>query len=71
MKIKNHPLAGQAALLAASLLWGTSFVILKNTLESVGTLWILAIRFTIAALLLGLFPTQLLGWLSGLATDLF
>ncbi len=54
MNIKNRPLAGQAALLAASLLWGTSFVILKNTLESVGTLWILAIRFTIAALLLGL-----------------
>ena len=54
MNIKNRPLAGQAALLAASLLWGTSFVILKNTLESVGTLWILAVRFTIAALLLGL-----------------
>ena len=52
--------AGRFALLAAALLWGTSFVILKNTLESVGTLWILAVRFTLAALLLGFFAGK--GW---------
>lgn len=55
MSKKRSTFAGQAALFATSLLWGTSFVILKNTLESVGTLWILAIRFTLAALLLGAF----------------
>ncbi len=55
MSNKRPSFAGQAALFATSLLWGTSFVILKNTLESVGTLWILAIRFSLAALLLGAF----------------
>ncbi len=55
MKTGARSLAGRAALFSTSLLWGTSFVILKNTLESVGPLWILAIRFTMAALLLGLF----------------
>lgn len=56
--------AGRFALLAAALLWGTSFVILKNTLESVGTLWILAVRFTLAALLLGFFAGKRLARLS-------
>ena len=53
MKTQNRALAGRAALLATTLLWGTSFVILKNTLQSVGPLWILAIRFTLSALLFG------------------
>ena len=55
MKTRNPAIAGQAALFATALLWGTSFVILKHTLDSVGTLWILAIRFTLAALFLGFF----------------
>ena len=55
MKTKHHRLAGQAALFGTALLWGTSFVILKNTLDSIGVLWVLAIRFTLAALLLGAF----------------
>lgn len=40
------------ALLATAFIWGTSFVVLKNTLDCMGTLWVLAIRFTISALLL-------------------
>lgn len=55
MKTMHHRLAGQAALFGTALLWGTSFVILKNTLDSIGVLWVLAIRFTLAALLLGAF----------------
>ena len=55
MKNRRKNLAGQAALLGAALLWGTSFVILKNTLDSIGVLWVLAIRFTMATLLLMLF----------------
>ena len=55
MKTKHHRLAGQAALFGTALLWGTSFVILKNTLDSIGVLWVLAIRFTLAALLLSAF----------------
>lgn len=49
---KNRALYGRLALFATSLIWGTSFVILKNTLNSIGTLWVLAIRFSFAALLL-------------------
>ncbi len=45
---------GRLALLAASVFWGTSFVVLKNALEHIPVLWILAVRFTIATLLLGL-----------------
>lgn len=33
-------------------IWGTSFVILKNTLESISTLYILAVRFTGAAVIM-------------------
>ena len=40
---------GRLALLSATLIWGSSFVILKNTLDSVPTLWILALRFCGAA----------------------
>ena len=46
---------GRLALFGTAFIWGTSFVILKTTLDSVGTLWVLAIRFTISTLLLGLF----------------
>ena len=48
-------LIGRAALLLMSLIWGSSFFILKNTLESVSTLYVLAIRFTGAAVLLCIF----------------
>ena len=40
--------------MSTSLIWGTSFVILKNTLETVPVLYILALRFSGAALLMGL-----------------
>ena len=41
-----------AALFAMTFIWGTSFVILKNTLESISTLYILAVRFTGAAVIM-------------------
>lgn len=40
---------GALALLGATLIWGSSFVILKTTLNSVPALWILALRFVGAA----------------------
>ena len=49
---KNQALLGRLALFATALIWGTSFVVLKNTLNSIGTLWVLAIRFTFSALIL-------------------
>ena len=51
-------LLGRAALLLMSLIWGSSFFILKNTLESVSTLYVLAIRFSGAAVLLCLFSLR-------------
>lgn len=45
---------GRAAIFATTLIWGTSFVILKSTLDNIGTFWIMSIRFTVSALLLGL-----------------
>ena len=38
------------ALLITGMIWGSGFVVMKNTLSSVSTNYILAIRFTIAAL---------------------
>ena len=40
---------GRLALWGTAFLWGTSFVLLKAALDSVGVLWILALRFLGAA----------------------
>ena len=45
---------GRLSLFGATLIWGSSFIILKSTLDSVPTLWVLAFRFTGAALLMAL-----------------
>ena len=45
---------GRIALLGATLIWGTSFVVLKNTLDSVPTLYVLGIRFLGAAIVMAL-----------------
>lgn len=42
----------QAALFATAFIWGTSFVVLKNTLDTVPTLYTLTIRFGGAALIM-------------------
>jgi drug/metabolite transporter (DMT)-like permease len=43
---------GLALLMVATLIWGTSFIILKNTLESLPVMFVLAVRFTISAIIL-------------------
>lgn len=45
--------AGRLALLAAALIWGSSFVIMKNTVDDVPVFLLLAIRFSIAFVVLG------------------
>lgn len=45
--------AGRLALLAAALIWGSSFVIMKNTVDDIPVFLLLAIRFTIAFVVLG------------------
>ncbi len=44
----------RAALLAAALIWGSSFIIVKNTVDAVPPNFLLAVRFTFGALALGL-----------------
>jgi len=57
---KKNAVLGRGALLFTTLIWGTSFVVLKNTLNSVPTLYILAFRFSGAAILLAVvFAKQL------------
>lgn len=52
MMKKHQALLGRLALLTTAIIWGSSFVVFKNTLGSIGTLWVLAIRFSIAALIM-------------------
>ncbi|NLH02204.1 MAG: DMT family transporter [Clostridiales bacterium] len=49
---KRNAVLGRVALLFTTLIWGTSFVVLKNTLDEVPAMYILAFRFTGAALLM-------------------
>ncbi len=55
MQTQKTARLGRLALLLTTLIWGSSFIILKATLDSVPTLWVLAFRFTGAALLMLLF----------------
>ena len=58
MSRPNTAIIGRLALLGTTLIWGSSFIILKATLDSVPTLWILAIRFTGACILMGAFSLR-------------
>ncbi len=48
----NKALIGRSALIATTLIWGTSFVVFKSALEDITPLWVLAIRFGGAALIM-------------------
>ena len=50
--MKNHTLGGRLALLTAAVIWGSSFIVMKDAVNDVPVFLLLAIRFTIAALLL-------------------
>lgn len=43
---------GRLALLVTTLIWGSSFVILKSTLDTITPLWVLALRFSGAAVVI-------------------
>ena len=43
---------GQLMLVVATMIWGTSFFILKNTLDSLPVMLVLAVRFLVSALIL-------------------
>lgn len=49
MNYGKYEKLGRLALLVTTLIWGTSFVILKSTLDTITPLWVLALRFSGAA----------------------
>lgn len=49
---RKRTLLAEAALLLAGLIWGSGFVVMKNTLSALPINWLLALRFLIAAILL-------------------
>lgn len=54
MKNPSPAQFARPALFAATVVWGASFVVMKNTLDHIGIYYLLAIRFSGAALLLAL-----------------
>lgn len=61
---------GRFALIVTTLLWGSSFTIMKDALATVPALWLLAIRFSGAAMLMALIGIRSLrrldrGYLTG------
>ena len=61
---------GRFALIVTTLLWGSSFTIMKDALATVPTLWLLATRFSGAAMLMALIGIRSLrrldhGYLTG------
>lgn len=50
MKQKNRAVAADFGLFFTALIWGASFVVVKQSIASISPLWLLAARFTIAAL---------------------
>jgi drug/metabolite transporter (DMT)-like permease len=55
IKEKNRTKIGDLAILAATIIWGSSFVIMKDTLKCVPAFYLLAIRFLSASVILMLF----------------
>ncbi len=52
---KHKSLFAQIVLLLAGLIWGSGFAVMKNTLDSIPVSFLLAVRFSIAAVVLCLF----------------
>ena len=50
----NNPMGGRLALLTAAVIWGSSFIVMKDAVADVPVFLLLGIRFTLAGLLLGL-----------------
>ena len=52
MKNQNKAALGRICLICTTLIWGSSFVILKTALDSITPMWVLAIRFGGAAIMM-------------------
>ena len=53
LKGKGLNLIGQLLILSATVFWGSSFIILKETIETVHALYVISVRFLAASVLLG------------------
>ena len=53
-KNKGLNFLGQFLLLSATVVWGSSFIILKETIENLPALYVIGVRFLISAALLGI-----------------
>lgn len=52
--MEKHSLGGRLALLTAAVIWGSSFIVMKDAVADVPVFQLLAIRFTLAGLLLAI-----------------
>lgn len=52
--MKRSALLGRVCLILATLIWGSSFVLMKFTVSDINPFWLISIRFTIASILFGL-----------------
>ncbi len=50
MKSKNKALLSQLSLLLVAFIWGGGFIVVKNSLETISPLWLMAARFVVAAI---------------------
>lgn len=53
-KLKKTNLTSKLALFGASIIWGSSFIVVKNSMDNMGPNLLLTIRFTIGCILLSL-----------------
>ncbi len=54
MKLLNKASLSQVGLLVATIIWGSAFCVMKDTLNTIPTNFLLAIRFSVAAIILSL-----------------
>ncbi len=54
MESSKKSLPAKMALLLATIIWGSTFFIMEGTIESISIFWLLAIRFSFAAIILAL-----------------
>lgn len=52
LNVKRNNLIGQSLLLLATIIWGTSFVVLKNAIDSTPPVYVISLRFLVSGLLL-------------------
>ena len=51
-QIKQRRILSKIALIITTMIWGGSFVVVKNTVDVIPPIYLMALRFTIAAALL-------------------